>query len=113
MANSEHISRQFDADLEAIRAYVLQMGGLVESQIKSAIESLVSGDVSLMNRVINDDHRVNAMEVKIDEACSQVIARRQPAAGDLRLVMAVIKTITDLERIGDEGEKIAAIAALL
>ena len=113
MANSEHISRQFDADLEAIRAYVLQMGGLVESQIKSAIESLVSGDVSLMNRVINDDHRVNAMEVKIDEACSQVIARRQPAAGDLRLVMAVIKTITDLERIGDEAEKIARMAKLL
>jgi len=113
MANSEHISRQFDADLEAIRAYVLQMGGLVESQIKSAVESLVSGDVALMTRVINDDHRVNAMEVKIDEACSQVIARRQPAAGDLRLVMAVIKTITDLERIGDEAEKIARMAMLL
>jgi phosphate transport system protein len=113
MANSEHISRQFDADLEAIRAYVLQMGGLVESQIKSAVESLVSGDVALMTRVINDDHRVNAMEVKIDEACSQVIARRQPAAGDLRLVMAVIKTITDLERIGDEGEKIGYIASRL
>src|ERR1019366_9489375 len=113
MANSEHISRQFDADLEAIRAYVLQMGGLVESQIKSAVESLVSGDVALMTRVINDDHRVNAMEVKIDEACSQVIARRQPAAGDLRLVMAVIKTITDLERIGDEAEKIARMAKLI
>jgi len=108
LSSSDHISRQFDAELEAIRAHVLQMGGLVESQIKSAVESLVSGDVALMTRVINDDHRVNAMEVKIDEACSQVIARRQPAAGDLRLVMAVIKTITDLERIGDEAEKIAA-----
>jgi phosphate transport system protein len=113
MTSSDHISRQFDADLEAIRAYVLQMGGLVESQIKNAVESLVSGDVALMTRVINDDHRVNAMEVKIDEACSQVIARRQPAAGDLRLVMAVIKTITDLERIGDEAEKIARMAMLL
>ncbi len=113
MANSEHISRQFDADLEAIRASVLQMGGLVESQIKSAIDSLVSGNVTLMNRVIEDDHRVNALEVKIDEACSQVIARRQPTAGDLRLVMAVIKTITDLERIGDEAEKIARMAKLL
>jgi phosphate transport system protein len=113
MTSSDHISRQFDADLEAIRAHVLQMGGLVESQIKSAVESLVSGDVALMTRVINDDHRVNAMEVKIDEACSQVIARRQPAAGDLRLVMAVIKTITDLERIGDEAEKIARMATLL
>ena len=75
MPSSDHISRQFDADLEAIRANVLQMGGLVESQIKSAIESLVSGNVALMNRVIEDDHRVNAMEVKIDEA------RAPPAGG--------------------------------
>jgi phosphate transport system protein len=110
---TDHISRQFDADLEAIRASVLQMGGLVESQIKSAVESLVNGDVALMTEVIENDRRVNTMEVKIDEACSQVIARRQPAAGDLRLVMAVIKTITDLERIGDEAEKIARMAKLL
>ncbi|MBY0575075.1 MAG: phosphate signaling complex protein PhoU [Gallionellaceae bacterium] len=113
MPNSDHISRQFDAELEAIRANVLQMGGLVEGQIKSAVSSLLSGDVALMTRVIDDDHRVNAMEIKIDEACSQVIARRQPAAGDLRLVMAVVKTITDLERIGDEAEKIARMAKLL
>ena len=113
MGNSFHISRQFDAELEAIRANVLQMGGLVESQIKSAVESLLNGDVALMTRVIDDDHRVNAMEVKIDESCSQVIARRQPTAGDLRLVMAVVKTITDLERIGDEASKIARMAKLL
>ncbi|TAN85588.1 MAG: phosphate signaling complex protein PhoU, partial [Gallionella sp.] len=113
MTSNEHISRQFDAELEAIRANVLQMGGLVESQVKSAIESLVGGDVALMNRVIEDDHRVNGMEVKIDEACSQVIARRQPTASDLRLVMTVVKTITDLERIGDEAEKIARMAKLL
>jgi phosphate transport system protein len=113
MPSHDHISRQFDAELEAIRANVLQMGGLVESQIKSAIESLISGDVALMTRVIEDDHRVNAMEVKIDEACSQVIARRQPTAGDLRLIMTVVKTITDLERIGDEAEKIARMAKLL
>ncbi len=113
MPSNDHISRQFDAELEAIRASVLQMGGLVESQIKSAIQSLVSGDVALMTRVIEDDHRVNALEVKIDEACSQVIARRQPTAGDLRLVMTVVKTITDLERIGDEAEKIARMAKLL
>ena len=113
MSSSDHISRQFDAELEAIRANVLQMGGLVESQIKGALESLLGGDVALMTRVIEDDHRVNAMEVKIDEACSQVIARRQPTAGDLRLVMAVVKTITDLERIGDEAEKIARMAKLL
>ncbi|HUW26220.1 MAG TPA: phosphate signaling complex protein PhoU [Gallionella sp.] len=113
MTASDHISRQFDTELEAIRANVLQMGGLVENQIKSAVESLLSGDVALMTRVIADDHRVNAMEVKIDETCSQVIARRQPTAGDLRLIMAVVKTITDLERIGDEAEKIARMAKLL
>jgi phosphate transport system protein len=110
MPNHDHISKQFDTELESIRASVLQMGGLVESQIKSAVESLVNSDVNLMNRVIEDDHRVNAMEVKIDEACSQMIARRQPTAGDLRLIMTVVKTITDLERIGDEATKIARAA---
>src|SRR5512140_304655 len=113
MANSEHTSKQFDTELEAVRARVLQMGGLVESQIRLAVESLITGDVSLMNRVIEDDHRVNAMEVEIDESCSHILVRRQPAAGDLRLVMAIIKTITDLERIGDEAEKIARMAKLI
>jgi phosphate transport system protein len=113
MVPTEHTSKQFDAELEAVRARVLQMGGLVESQIRLAIEALVSGDVPLMNRIINDDHRVNAMEVEIDESCNQIIARRQPAAGDLRMVMTVIKTITDLERIGDEAEKIARMGKLL
>jgi len=113
MVSTEHTSKQFDAELEAVRARVLEMGGLVESQIRLSIEALVNGDVPLMNRIIADDHRVNAMEVEIDESCNQIIARRQPAAGDLRMVMTVIKTITDLERIGDEAEKIARMGKLL
>jgi len=113
MASSEHTSRQFDAELEGVRARVLQMGGLVESQIKLAIESLITGDEALMKRVIEEDHRVNAMEVEIDESCNHILVRRQPAAGDLRMIMTVIKTITDLERIGDEAQKISRMALLL
>ena len=109
----EHISKQFDAELEAVRSRVLQIGGLVEEQIVKALDGLGSGDLQALERVIDDDHRVNAMEVGLDESCSQIIARRQPAAGDLRLVMAVIKTITDLERVGDEAEKIARMAKLI
>ncbi|MEQ1814813.1 MAG: phosphate signaling complex protein PhoU [Candidatus Nitrotoga sp.] len=112
MAPNEHTSKQFDAELEAVRAQVLQMGGLVEDQIRLAIEALVNSDVALMQRVIADDHRVNAMEVAIDETCNQIIALRQPAARDLRLIMMIIKTITDLERIGDEAEKIARMGLL-
>ncbi|MES1981433.1 MAG: phosphate signaling complex protein PhoU [Pseudomonadota bacterium] len=113
MISTEHTSKKFDAELEAVRARVLQMGGLVESQIRLAIDALVNGDVDLMNRVIEDDHRVNALEVEIDESCNHILVRRQPAAGDLRMVMAIIKTITDLERIGDEAEKIARMGKLL
>jgi len=109
----EHISKQFDAELEAVRSRVLQMGGLVEEQIVKALDGLGSGDLQALDRVIDDDHRVNAMEIGLDESCSQIIARRQPAAGDLRLVMAVIKTITDLERVGDEAEKIARMGKLI
>ena len=113
MPSSEHISKKFDADLEAVRSRVLQMGGLVEEQIEHAIEALTTGNKDMMDQVISEDHRVNAMEVSIDEICSQIIARRQPAAGDLRMIMTVIKTITDLERIGDEAEKIARMSKLI
>ena len=110
---TDHISKQFDAELEAVRTRVLQMGGLVEEQIVKAIDGLASGDLAAIDAIIADDHRVNAMEVELDESCSRIIAKRQPAAGDLRLIIAIIKTITDLERIGDEAEKIARMAKLL
>ena len=105
-----HISRRYNAELEDIRSRVLHMGGLVEQQIDQAIDALVSADTALGESVIMGDTKVNEMEVTIDEECNQIIARRQPAAGDLRLITAVIKTITDLERIGDEAEKIAKMA---
>ncbi|WP_374400710.1 phosphate signaling complex protein PhoU [Niveibacterium sp.] len=107
---TEHTSKQFDLELESIRTRVMQMGGLVEQQISRAIEGLIDGNQDLIERVIEDDHRVNALEMDLDEACSQVIAKRQPAAIDLRLIFAVLKAITDLERIGDEAKKIAKMA---
>lgn len=113
MENKKHIFKQFDADLEEVRTRVLKMGGFVEQQIEQAVEGLTSGNADLIEQVIDYDHRVNAMEVSIDEICSQIIARRQPTASDLRMIMMVIKTITDLERIGDEAEKIARMAKLI
>jgi phosphate transport system protein len=103
---SGHISKRFDQELEDIRNRVLSMGGLVETQVNNGIRALVEGDSKVAESVVSDDHKVNRMEVEIDEHCVRILARRQPAAGDLRLVVAIIKTITDLERIGDQAEKL-------
>jgi len=108
-----HISKQFDAELNDIRNRVLAMGLLVEQQVGDAVRALVDGDRDLAGMVIDNDHKVNAQEVALDEECTQILARRQPAAGDLRLIVAIIKTITDLERIGDQAEKVARMGQRL
>jgi phosphate transport system protein len=110
---AEHTFKQFDAELENVRSNVLKMGGMVEEQISRAIEALVDGNKALADEVINNDHNVNAMEVQIDEDVAHIIAKRQPTASDLRMLMMVVKTITDLERIGDEAAKIARMAKLI
>jgi phosphate transport system protein len=107
---SEHLSKQYDSELETLRSNVLQMGGLVESQIRSAIEAFATGNQEVINQVIATETRVNECERSIDNDCSHIIVKRQPAAGDLRLIMAISKTVTDLERIGDEAEKIARMS---
>jgi phosphate transport system protein len=105
--SDKHLSSQFDADLNAVSSKVLEMGGLVESQIIHAMQALNTFDIGVADQVIAAEVRLNTMEVEIDEECSNIIARRQPAARDLRLLMAISKTITNLERAGDEAEKIA------
>ena len=104
---TEHTSKQFDVEMEAIRSGVLSMGGLVETQIARAIEALKSSDVNLIDAVAADELAINHMQVDLDQQCSQIIARRQPAAIDLRMVMTVFKIVNELERIGDEVKKIA------
>ena len=108
---SHHILSRYNADLEGVRTGVLQMGGLVEQQLQNGVRALVTGDSRLGEEVARLDHKVNAMEVAIDDDCSRILATRGPTASDLRLIVAVIKTITDLERIGDETEKLGARGA--
>ena len=109
----EHTYKQFDTELESVRAKVLKMGGLVEEQISRSIEALIQDDMQMADEVEANDHAVNGLEVEIDEDCAQIIARRQPTASDLRMVMMIVKTITDLERIGDEASKIARMAKFI
>ena len=109
----QHISRRFNEDMERVRTRVMQMGGFVEQQLQQAVIALVEGDSGLGEQIARDDYKVNQMEVEIDEECGRIIATRQPTASDLRVMVAILKTITDLERIGDEVEKVGFIAAKL
>ena len=104
---SEHIYKQYDADLQSIRAKVLEMGTIVEEQLSEAVQSLIEADTKLAEKVIRRDEEVNNLEIDIDEDCSLLIGKRSPVAADLRNVLMMIKIISDLERIGDESTKIA------
>lgn len=110
---TEHTSKQYDAELESLRTRVLQMGGLVENQIVSAIEGLGAADTNIFKEVIHREQEVNQIELEIDELCNHILARRQPAAVDLRSVIVAIKMIRDLERIGDEAEKVARMGIMI
>ncbi|MEE2023250.1 phosphate signaling complex protein PhoU [Alkalimonas mucilaginosa] len=107
---SRHISSQFNEEIEQIRNHVMAMGGLVEQQLHQALQAIANADSDKAQRVIDNDRQVNDWELKIDHECTRIIAKRQPAASDLRLVMTILKTIADLERIGDETRRIAKVA---
>jgi len=109
----QHISRQFNQELEMLRQDVMAMGGVTEEMVRDAMAAVVDGDTAKAQRVIDMDDQVNEMEKEIDEQSSMILARRHPTASDLRLVLAIIKTVNDLERIGDEAEKIARMAVRL
>lgn len=108
-----HISQQYNNELEAIRTHLSEMGGMAQRQVNDAIHALIDADIERAEAVVRADKNVNSMEMTIDEECVRILARRQPAASDLRLVIAVTKAITDLERIGDEASKIARQAIAL
>ncbi|MDB9804669.1 phosphate signaling complex protein PhoU [Porticoccaceae bacterium] len=113
MTFENHYMKQFDEELEEIRTRLMEMGGKVEQQLQNAIRAIGEADSQLAKEVIKQEQLVDNMEVDIDEACILIIARRQPAASDLRLVMMVTKAVNDLERIGDEAKKIANHALIL
>lgn len=107
MNESQHLSSQFDEELARLRTHVLQMGGLVETQVSAAIDAYSTGEVASVKTIVETDRKVNELEKAIDDDCAHVIAKRQPTASDLRLVLGIIKIVTDLERAGDEAKKIA------
>jgi phosphate transport system protein len=106
----QHISRRFNEELEDVRSKVLHMGGVVETQLANALRVMVNDEAELAKEVVKADSIVNSLEVEIDEECTRIVALRQPAATDLRLVMTVIKTINDLERMGDEAKRVAMMS---
>jgi len=106
----QHISQQYNTDLEKLRSALLEMGGLVEDQLSDAVQALQEADVTLAEKVLKAEKEVNSREVSIDAECTEILARRQPAASDLRLVLIVTKAIRDLERVGDEASKVARMA---
>lgn len=108
-----HTNHQFDVELNAVKNKVMKMGGQVESMVHDGLQALLEMDSEIGERVIKADHQVNQLEVEIDQECTRILARRHPAAGDLRMVLAIIKTISDLERVGDEAEKLGRIAIKL
>ncbi len=110
---TQHISNRFNEELEEVRNQALNMGGLVEKQVSDGLKALLKAKSKLGEKVASSDYKVNTMEVDIDEQCTLILARRQPAASDLRLVISIIKTITDLERIGDEAEQLGIYAIKL
>lgn len=110
---SPHISKQYDKDLEQVMTEAMSMGGMVEEQLIKAIRALMESDIELAQEVIDHESVINKFEMSVDKVCTQILARRQPTASDLRLIIAIGKTITDLERIGDEAEKIAKMAIKL
>ena len=107
MNESQHLSSQFDEDLSRLRTHVLQMGGLVETQVSGAIDAYTTGEVASVKSIVETDRKVNELEKAIDDDCAHIIAKRQPAASDLRLVLGISKIVTDLERAGDEAKTIA------
>ncbi|MBB3103398.1 phosphate signaling complex protein PhoU [Azomonas macrocytogenes] len=112
-SHTQHISQQFNTELEEVRSHLLAMGGLVEKQVNDAVNALIQADSGLAEQVRDIDDQINLMERNIDEECVRILARRQPAASDLRLIISISKSVIDLERIGDEATKIAKRAILL
>ncbi|GAA5315238.1 MAG: phosphate signaling complex protein PhoU [Candidatus Pelagadaptatus aseana] len=110
---NQHISKQFNADLEELKTDLLEMGGLVEQQTVDAVAAIINADSQLAEKVITHEEDVDRMEMDMDEKCIRVLARRQPAASDLRMVMMVTKITRDLERMGDEAHKVAVMSIQL